>query len=52
MSGAGLSCSAVRDPDCLFCKIVAGELPSQKIAEDERTLTFMDITPRPAATRW
>ena len=33
------------DPDCLFCKIVAGELPSQKIAEDERTFTFMDINP-------
>jgi histidine triad (HIT) family protein len=35
----------MRDPDCLFCKIVAGELPSQKVAEDERTLTFMDISP-------
>lgn len=35
----------MRDPDCVFCKIVAGELPLQKIAEDERTLTFMDINP-------
>jgi histidine triad (HIT) family protein len=34
-----------RDPDCLFCKIVAGELPAQIIAEDERTVTFMDISP-------
>jgi histidine triad (HIT) family protein len=33
------------DPDCIFCKIVAGELPSQKIAEDERTIAFMDISP-------
>jgi histidine triad (HIT) family protein len=33
------------DPDCLFCKIVAGEVPSQTIAEDERTITFMDINP-------
>ncbi len=33
------------DPDCLFCKIVAGELPAQKVAEDERTMTFMDINP-------
>jgi histidine triad (HIT) family protein len=33
------------DPDCLFCKIVAGELPSTKVAEDERTLAFMDINP-------
>jgi histidine triad (HIT) family protein len=36
---------AMRDPDCLFCKIVAGELPSQRIAEDERTVSFMDINP-------
>jgi histidine triad (HIT) family protein len=35
----------MRDPDCVFCKIVAGELPSQKVAEDERTLSFMDINP-------
>jgi histidine triad (HIT) family protein len=33
------------DPDCIFCKIVAGELPSQKIDEDERTIAFMDISP-------
>jgi histidine triad (HIT) family protein len=33
------------DPDCLFCKIVGGELPAQKVAEDERTMTFMDINP-------
>ncbi|MDF2695780.1 MAG: hypothetical protein K0S65_4163 [Labilithrix sp.] len=30
---------------CVFCKIVAGELPSQKIFEDEDTLAFMDINP-------
>jgi histidine triad (HIT) family protein len=33
------------DPECVFCKIVAGELPGTKIAEDERTLAFMDISP-------
>ena len=33
------------DPDCLFCKIVAGELPATRVAEDERTVTFMDINP-------
>ena len=33
------------DPDCIFCKIVAGELPSTRIAEDERTVAFMDISP-------
>lgn len=31
--------------DCLFCKIVAGELPATKVAEDDRTLAFMDINP-------
>jgi histidine triad (HIT) family protein len=36
-----------RDPDCLFCKIVAGELPSQRVDEDERTVAFMDINPAP-----
>jgi histidine triad (HIT) family protein len=34
-----------RDPNCIFCKIVAGELPSQRIDEDERTVTFMDVNP-------
>jgi histidine triad (HIT) family protein len=33
------------DPDCIFCKIIAGELPSTKVDEDERTLAFMDINP-------
>src|SRR5258708_18278119 len=36
---------SVRDPDCLFCKIVAGELPAEIVAEDERTIAFMDINP-------
>lgn len=33
------------DPDCIFCRIVAGELFSQRIEEDERTLAFMDLNP-------
>jgi histidine triad (HIT) family protein len=32
-------------PDCLFCKIVAGEIPSTRVREDERTVAFMDINP-------
>jgi histidine triad (HIT) family protein len=35
----------VPDPDCIFCKIVAGELPSTVVAEDERTIAFMDVNP-------
>jgi histidine triad (HIT) family protein len=33
------------DPDCLFCKIVDGELPATVIDSDDRTLAFMDINP-------
>ena len=31
--------------DCIFCKIVAGELPATIVDEDDRTLAFMDISP-------
>lgn len=31
--------------DCLFCKIVAGEIPSTKVYEDEKILAFRDIAP-------
>ncbi|HBU27634.1 TPA: HIT family protein [Candidatus Uhrbacteria bacterium] len=31
--------------DCIFCKIVRGELPSFKVFEDEHVLAFMDIEP-------
>jgi histidine triad (HIT) family protein len=33
------------DSDCLFCKIVAGEVPATRVHEDERTIAFMDINP-------
>jgi len=32
-------------PDCIFCKIVAGELPATVIDSDERALALMDINP-------
>src|SRR3954471_3297255 len=31
--------------DCLFCKIVAGEIPSDRVAESERSIAFRDINP-------
>ncbi|PIT93646.1 HIT family protein [Candidatus Falkowbacteria bacterium CG10_big_fil_rev_8_21_14_0_10_43_11] len=31
--------------DCVFCKIIKGELPSYKIYEDEKVLVFLDINP-------
>src|SRR4051812_42353929 len=35
----------MHDPDCLFCKIAAGEIPATRVREDERTIAFMDINP-------
>lgn len=32
--------------DCLFCKIIAGEIPSQKVYEDEYMYAFKDINPQ------
>jgi histidine triad (HIT) family protein len=34
------------DDTCIFCKIGAGTLPSIKVAEDDKTLSFMDIMPQ------
>ena len=34
------------DQDCLFCKIVAGEIPSEFVYEDERCVAFNDISPQ------
>ena len=31
--------------NCLFCKIIAGEIPSKKVYEDERCFAFYDINP-------
>jgi histidine triad (HIT) family protein len=35
----------VRDPDCIFCKVVGGEIPGEIIDSDDRTITVMDINP-------
>jgi histidine triad (HIT) family protein len=35
----------VADPECIFCKIVAGELPARIVDEDDHTVAFMDIAP-------
>ena len=32
--------------DCLFCRIVSGEIPSRKVFEDDATFAFEDIAPR------
>jgi histidine triad (HIT) family protein len=33
-------------PDCLFCSIVTGEIPAEKVLESERTVAFRDINPQ------
>ena len=32
--------------DCIFCRIIAGEIPSSKVYEDERCYAFRDINPQ------
>lgn len=34
-----------KDPDCIFCKIVSGDIPSAKVYESETCLAFLDIAP-------
>lgn len=34
--------------DCLFCKIIAGDIPSSKVYEDEQIFVFNDISPKAA----
>lgn len=34
------------DKDCVFCKIIRGEIPSQKVYEDGEALVFRDIEPK------
>ena len=33
------------DPNCIFCKIVAGQIPSRKVYEDDQVFAFHDIAP-------
>ena len=33
-------------PDCLFCRILSGEIPSKKVYEDDRAYAFEDINPQ------
>src|SRR6201997_1566006 len=34
------------DPNCLFCRIIRGEIPSKKVYEDEQVFAFEDINPQ------
>ncbi|MGB2824751.1 MAG: HIT family protein [Phycisphaerae bacterium] len=35
----------MRDPDCIFCKILDGQVPAHKVLEDDACLAFLDIGP-------
>ena len=35
-----------QDPDCIFCKIARGEVPSRKVYEDDDVFAFHDIRPQ------
>lgn len=35
----------MNDEDCIFCRIIGGELPGQIVDQDDRTVAFMDINP-------
>ena len=36
----------MKDPNCLFCRMIAGEIPTKKVLEDERVFAFEDIKPQ------
>lgn len=36
----------MRDENCLFCKIIAGEIPSSVVFENEKVFAFKDINPQ------
>ena len=40
-----MSATPSHDPNCIFCKIVAGQIPSKKVYEDDELLAFHDIHP-------
>ena len=42
---AATTSALAHDPDCIFCKIAAGQIPCRKVYEDEELLAFHDIAP-------
>lgn len=42
----GSSASIRVDPECVFCRIVAGEIPSERVHEDESVIAFKDLSPK------
>ncbi|WP_114854879.1 histidine triad nucleotide-binding protein [Brachybacterium sp. YJGR34] len=42
----GETTAAPLDPDCIFCRIVAGEIPSDRVYEDDEVIAFRDLAPK------
>ena len=43
--GEGGHAGGMKDPHCIFCRILAGEIPSARVYEDEYACAFLDISP-------
>lgn len=41
-----MSIPALRDPDCLFCRVVSGELAADLVAQDDQVVAFRDLNPQ------
>jgi histidine triad (HIT) family protein len=46
MAGVAPTTAESRDPACLFCRLVAGEIPSRRVHEDDLVIAFHDVAPR------
>ncbi|MGO2585804.1 histidine triad nucleotide-binding protein [Brachybacterium tyrofermentans] len=42
----GNTAAAPSDPDCVFCRIVAGEIPAERVHEDDQVIAFRDQAPQ------
>jgi histidine triad (HIT) family protein len=40
-----MTATAAADPDCLFCRIAAGDIPSRQVYADEVAVAFLDLSP-------
>ena len=45
-TGSSIHCPYMSEQDCLFCRIIAGEVPAEVIYQDERGIAMRDINPQ------
>lgn len=46
LAAMGNTAAAPSDPDCVFCRIVAGEIPAERVHEDDQVIAFRDQAPK------